>query len=87
MESKSFRECPKSTLMSLSANVSTGTFTLAKYKCVDFPPNTPSHAAVCQERADWLHLRYSPTLRGLHLTPIKVVDEDAFFSTLPLPCV
>lgn len=82
MESKSFRECPKSTLMSLSANVSTGTFTLAKYKCVD-PPPTPPHTAVCGERADYT----SVILRGLHLTPVKVVDEDAFFSTLPLPCV
>lgn len=81
MESKSFRECPKSTLMSLSANVSTGTFTLAKYKCVDPPPPHPTLLSV--ERADYT----SVILRGLHLTPVKVVDEDAFFSTLPLPCV
>lgn len=54
MESKSFRECPKSTLMSLSANVSTGTFTLAKYKCVVSAPS-----AVCV-RTRRLRIRYSP---------------------------
>lgn len=54
MESKSFRECPKSTLMSLSANVSTGTFTLAKYKCVVSAPS-----AVCIRKRR-LHIRYSP---------------------------
>lgn len=55
MESKSFRECPKSTLMSLSANVSTGTFTLAKYKCVVSPPLS----AVCIRKRQ-LRIRYSP---------------------------
>lgn len=54
MESKSFRECPKSALMSLSANVSTGTFTLAKYKSVVSAPS-----AVCI-RKRWLRIRYSP---------------------------
>lgn len=83
MESKSFRECPKSTLMSLSANVSIGTFTLAKYKCV-MPPSS----ALCIRNRQ-LHIRYSPWPSANPCQGgrrwLEVFGANVSFPTLPLP--